>query len=1050
MDLDLNFPADLGELFPVEDSELVDLGEDLFSSFGPVSPFAPASFDTENPIVQATPSSPVISTTVSTNDHVKVSQQSQPQILYPTQPTVVAPQIAIAPTVSGVAATVPIQKKTQQAIQPAAIQPAQTVVVAANNARNAQTALGTPIRVVDPSSLGVLILGTNNFGYGRVVAVQPANGQLVNVGSNQMQVGAANILTNNNGNNSNTNSININHSPPSPDDDFNFQPEVKRSSHNAIERRYRNSINDKILELKNLIAGEEAKLSKSAILRKAIEYVRYLQQMNTRLQKENIALKLACQKQTVTDLLTSNTECVSPSIRISSGDITPPRSLEQVSSAGSPAGSSLSASGSGSPPPPYSLMSDDEYVGEGNLSPTSGLAQAMLDRSRLTLCMMMLAVLAFNPFGTLLSHAATSLQADGRPTTGFGRAILALATGDGIEATDGTGSSSWPVSLFVWILNLLVLTGVFMHALIHGEPTIERHSKEASLYWRQRKQADCDMNNGNFIKAAGHYRQALSALGRSVPLSKLDVLASVGWNLQRQVLHRLGLTRWLSGRVGAVFLSREQRRVGREFLAETALCYHQLHQLHLSQQDVLSGGDSHSWLERYRGLALSLAATNLGECSGLALSAVTRADIYTLLALRIKHSFSGRGFLCARFFLAKARQICQALNGNAPARLQWLCSPAGYRFFVNHHWEYDDAPSPVFTSLSNKADPLAFTMQVYRQHVLQKALLTLVSPGRRAGDVCDSEPLRRTQTGDALSYSQQVMENATAAVSPLNDTSISIQDLAGGDEVGGWWAAVIAVASYWLLCEEDKAELLHGRIEACPFQATDNNGDPLVEAVLSAYRARRLLLRSAEANAVMKQCTWAGCRLKESLHVSLHKNPQPMVQAAQLLVCDWLLETRTTLWENEVSDQPNGYVAAQSTLSGFQEDLSSLKKLVQHLPNILPRVFLHEATLRMMAGAAPDRTQQLLDRTLRYRQHKSSVICGGKDRKTSRDAGGEREHATALYMACRHLPTPLLSSPGERAGMLVEAARTLERIGDKKRLQDCYTLMKAMGTSIST
>ena len=63
---------------------------------------------------------------------------------------------------------------------------------------------------------------------------------------------------------------------------------------------------------------------------------------------------------------------------------------------------------------------------------------------------------------------------------------------------------------------------------------------------------------------------------------------------------------------------------------------------------------------------------------------------------------------------------------------------------------------------------------------------------------------------------------------------------------------------------------------------------------------------------------------------------------------------------------------------------------------------------------------------------------------------GDREHATALYMACRHLPTPLLSSPGERAGMLVEAARTLERIGDKKRLQDCYTLMKAMGTSIST
>jgi hypothetical protein len=60
---------------------------------------------------------------------------------------------------------------------------------------------------------------------------------------------------------------------------------------------------------------------------------------------------------------------------------------------------------------------------------------------------------------------------------------------------------------------------------------------------------------------------------------------------------------------------------------------------------------------------------------------------------------------------------------------------------------------------------------------------------------------------------------------------------------------------------------------------------------------------------------------------------------------------------------------------------------------------------------------------------------------------GEREHATALMTACRHLPAPLLSTPGERAGMLVEAARTLERIGDVKRLQDCYSLMKVFGSS---
>jgi len=70
--------------------------------------------------------------------------------------------------------------------------------------------------------------------------------------------------------------------------------------------------------------------------------------------------------------------------------------------------------------------------------------------------------------------------------------------------------------------------------------------------------------------------------------------------------------------------------------------------------------------------------------------------------------------------------------------------------------------------------------------------------------------------------------------------------------------------------------------------------------------------------------------------------------------------------------------------------------------------------------------------------------------KNQQEAGGDRERAAALYMACRHLPTPLLSSPGERVGMLTEAAKTLERIGDRKRLQDCYRLMKSLGSSSVT
>lgn len=67
----------------------------------------------------------------------------------------------------------------------------------------------------------------------------------------------------------------------------------RRSAHNVIEKRYRSSINDKILELKNIVAGEEPKMNKSLILRKAIDYIRFLQNQNIRLKQENLQLKQA-------------------------------------------------------------------------------------------------------------------------------------------------------------------------------------------------------------------------------------------------------------------------------------------------------------------------------------------------------------------------------------------------------------------------------------------------------------------------------------------------------------------------------------------------------------------------------------------------------------------------------------------------------------------------------------------------------------------------------------------------------------------------------------
>ena len=66
---------------------------------------------------------------------------------------------------------------------------------------------------------------------------------------------------------------------------------------------------------------------------------------------------------------------------------------------------------------------------------------------------------------------------------------------------------------------------------------------------------------------------------------------------------------------------------------------------------------------------------------------------------------------------------------------------------------------------------------------------------------------------------------------------------------------------------------------------------------------------------------------------------------------------------------------------------------------------------------------------------------------TEEEEIGERERATALVLACRHLPEPILSAPGQRANMLAEAAKTYERLGDKKSLQNCRNMMMKFNTN---
>jgi sterol regulatory element-binding transcription factor 1 len=191
----------------------------------------------------------------------------------------------------------------------------------------------------------------------------------------------------------------------------------KRTSHNAIEKKYRSSINDKILELKNKVAGPSIKLQKSGILRKALDYLNNLEGNYASLKKQNEVYRSALQtirlnsnNLTVVQSVLNNlngsfekqyVETVMPS--------TPPLSSPSdgdslFSSADSDVVSSASSTTSSSPPP---NASKSAAVGGARVYnkkvKREAMAAPMSDSSRIFLCMFVMSVLFFNPFSLVIS-----------------------------------------------------------------------------------------------------------------------------------------------------------------------------------------------------------------------------------------------------------------------------------------------------------------------------------------------------------------------------------------------------------------------------------------------------------------------------------------------------------------------------------------------------------------------------------------------------------------------------------------------------------------------
>jgi sterol regulatory element-binding transcription factor 1 len=83
---------------------------------------------------------------------------------------------------------------------------------------------------------------------------------------------------------------------------------------------------------------------------------------------------------------------------------------------------------------------------------------------------------------------------------------------------------------------------------------------------------------GEYVSSANHLKTCLRIMGRPLAETRVDVVASLAWNVFRQLMHRLRVGLWL-GSGCRRFLGRVTEEESQMSARDAALVYHGLHEL---------------------------------------------------------------------------------------------------------------------------------------------------------------------------------------------------------------------------------------------------------------------------------------------------------------------------------------------------------------------------------------------------------------------------------------------------------------------------------------
>ncbi|UJR23410.1 hypothetical protein I4U23_026417 [Adineta vaga] len=375
----------------------------------------------------------------------------------------------------------------------------------------------------------------------------------------------------------------------------------RKSSHNAIEKRYRSSINERILELKEIVADNDEKVQKSGVLRRTIEYIRQLQSTNRRLEEENNTLKIILKRLNLTNVDISTNNQINSSERnpLVKNPTTPPSSHSDASE------SSLNSS-------------DEAYSPIPKRQKRTTSKQGMVNGSRLVLCCFMLCVLITNPFNYLLNliHASDSNDPTEMQSSVGSRTLQSATNNENLHSSTFL-STSWR-QLVAWMLNFGICLVCLVKLFVYGEPIVPE--SEMHEYYVYKKKADQLLAENQLNEARLYYRQCCEKLYVTIDNTLLYYLSSITWQMTRFCVNLIFLGRWL------IFWSGWTKSIDtRDYNRELNDCLLQLWKI-----------EYHSSSSSLSLVNLFLSTINTSMNAGKKLDVKKHNEIYLLSALTLK------------------------------------------------------------------------------------------------------------------------------------------------------------------------------------------------------------------------------------------------------------------------------------------------------------------------------------------------------------------------------------------------------------------------------